>query len=146
MFTIQHHYEIRWYYLLVILKICILAIYIGIYPNPVPFGGLNEQSLFGIAGDHWLHFLFFVLLTVLLPRSFHHHPLSYSPMLLVILLFLAFASEFIQGMFPWKRFDWWDILANVIGVFIGSLVLLGLSKCARKFQTNYLYELNTNNV
>ncbi|CAO3644312.1 unnamed protein product [Cunninghamella echinulata] len=34
----------------------------------------------------------------------------------------CFGSEFIQGLLPYRTFDWYDILANIIGSSVGLLI------------------------
>lgn len=105
---------------LVLTLLGLLGTYIAIWPNPVPFGGLDERRIVGIAGDHVLHMVAFALISLLLPHLLHDPPPWTT--LLTVLVGAAVLSEAIQALFPWKRFDWGDVLSNLIGVTLGCAV------------------------
>jgi len=122
--------RINWPIAIILGATLLFAAYVGLCPHPWSlFANLNERRMLGIAGDHYLHFaVFFILATfgghVLIP------PISLR-IILVIGFFGAFGSEALQGLFPWKTFDWFDIIANLIGLFAG----LGLSHLLQRRRT-----------
>ena len=101
----------------ILLLVALLGIYIAAWPNPVPFGGLNQRSIWGVAGDHVLHALAFAILALLLPRLLHP-PLPWSVVLAVV-VGGAVVTEALQGLLPWKTFDWGDVMANLVGGAVG---------------------------
>ncbi|CAO3593760.1 unnamed protein product [Absidia cylindrospora] len=72
--------------------------------------------------DKVLHFSTFCILSVCLYFLWN---LSFKRNLILtcgILFFLTIGSEFIQGLLPYRTFDWYDILANVLGSTTGLLL------------------------
>ncbi|KAI9227159.1 MAG: hypothetical protein DHS80DRAFT_24556 [Piptocephalis tieghemiana] len=47
-------------------------------------------------------------------------------------LLCSFGSEFVQGLLPYREFDWWDILANVLGSALGIGAAIGGEECVRR--------------
>lgn len=116
----------RWVFL-IILGGLVLLLYMGLHPNPVLVGGLDETSLLGIAGDYWLHAIVFMVISmmVIVLSSTRH---SWIISLLVI---MAIGSELLQGMTPWRVFDYYDIVANLIGIVVG-LGIVGVMKAIQR--------------
>jgi uncharacterized membrane protein YccC len=54
-------------------------------------------------------------------------------LLAVFIVVLAVGAEFVQGsgILPQRSFDWWDLLANLIGCCIGLALLLWARKRTR---------------
>lgn len=78
---------------------------------------LHEQI-----NDKMLHFSIFFILACFLYFLWN---LSVKRNLILAtssLLFLAIGSEFIQGLLPYRSFDGYDILANVIGGISGIVI------------------------
>jgi glycopeptide antibiotics resistance protein len=111
--------DIRWSLLLLLFSL--LLLYIGLHPNPVPFGGLNERQWLGVAGDHWLHFSAFLLLTLLVPKCVE---LS-DGWIFMGMVIMAVGSEMLQGACPWRKFDYYDIVANFCGIVAASIIKAG---------------------
>jgi glycopeptide antibiotics resistance protein len=109
-------------------------LYIGIWPHPVPFDGLNEKRIMKIAGDHWIHLISFTLLAVLLPYA--TLPRLPFKLTVVICVIGAFASEGLQGLCPWKRFDWFDVLANLLGISFGSITVIATERVSLSMRQN----------
>lgn len=116
----------RWIVISSLFLLSLLAIYIAIYPYPYPFINLNEKRWLGLAGDHWLHFLYFSILTTTLPWCTSPALSWWYP--IPILAMATIGSEWIQSWFPWKQFDWWDVVANVIGLLVGAITAISLEK------------------
>ncbi|KAI8330451.1 hypothetical protein BC941DRAFT_475563 [Chlamydoabsidia padenii] len=76
--------------------------------------------------DKVLHFGTFCILSICL---YYLWNLTFKRNLILtgsILFFLTIGSEFIQGLLPYRTFDWYDILANVLGSLTGLMMALGL--------------------
>lgn len=117
--------QVRWPVLMVFLLLTIFAAYVALAPHPPPpFSGLNERRwLFGIAGDHWLHFGYCCLATSLLAVVLED-PVPPLSIVLGFMLLVSTGSEVLQGLLPWRHFDWYDILANIIGCGAGGALIL----------------------
>ncbi|KAI8084847.1 uncharacterized protein BX664DRAFT_316372 [Halteromyces radiatus] len=86
--------------------------------------------------DKVLHFGTFCILSVFL---YYLWNLSFRRNLIlttIILFALTIGSEFIQGLLPYRSFDWYDILANILGSFCGLMLafLMDYLWTARKAQ------------
>jgi VanZ family protein len=103
----------RW--AVVLLLFGVLLLYIGLHPNPILFPRLNERHVLGVAGDHWLHFWTFLILSRLVPRVISPFSIAW-----LVLIALAVGSELLQGICPWRTFDHYDILANSCGLLLGG--------------------------
>ncbi|SAM06457.1 hypothetical protein [Absidia glauca] len=76
--------------------------------------------------DKTLHFGTFCILSICL---YYLWNLSFRRNLVLaggILFILTIGSEFLQGLLPYRTFDWYDILANVLGSLTGLMIALGL--------------------
>jgi len=47
---------------------------------------------------------------------------------LVVILFLAIITELIQLVIPYRTFNFFDLIANAVGIFLGILVMKVFSK------------------
>lgn len=117
-------YKLRPGIIVALLGLGLFMAYVGLAPNPRPFNGLNEKRFLRIAGDHWLHFLSFTLLSTLLP--FITEPVLGLWLSSLVCMTASVLSETVQGMFPWKRFDWWDIVANLVGTALGTSLAISV--------------------
>lgn len=95
----------------------LLLLYIGLHPNPIPFTTLNDRRLFGFRGDHHLHFLAFLVVSLVGPSI--TRPSVPPAVALAALIVVAVSSEALQGCMPWRSFDWTDVGANMIGITVG---------------------------
>lgn len=124
--------RVRWPVLIVFLVLTAAAAYVALARHPPPpFARLSERPwLLNIARDHWLHFGYCFLATVLLTAVLRDPspPLS---LVMGVMLLVSVGSEMIQGVLPWKRFDWYDVLANMVGSVLGGAVIL-LTKLLRR--------------
>lgn len=113
--------------LFLFLPLCLVLLYIGLHPNPGPFANLNNRQLLGIRGDHYLHVVAFFLVSLVGP-AITRPPLP-VPVALALLLVMAVGSEVVQGLMPWRQFDWVDVVANLVGIALGyGLRLLVVEK------------------
>ncbi len=87
--------------------------------------GLNNVTVFEIRGDYLLHFALFIPLLVLmrfcLNISFIRNP-KVALLGLLFGLILAIGTELVQYYLPYRSYNINDVIANVLGVLIGSLV------------------------
>ena len=85
-------------------------------------------SFLGIPTDKIVHFLMFMPFPVLALLSFElKKPHLFKLVLIVVLLFitgclLAWATEYVQGLLPYRDMDPKDFRADSLGLFIGSVV------------------------
>ncbi|ORX53132.1 hypothetical protein DM01DRAFT_1383751 [Hesseltinella vesiculosa] len=76
--------------------------------------------------DKVLHFMTFCILSVCL---YYVWNLSFQRNLLLatsIMLVMSIGSEFIQDLLPYRTFDVWDIVANLLGSGLGLILAFGL--------------------
>ncbi|KAI9301056.1 hypothetical protein BJ944DRAFT_208274 [Cunninghamella echinulata] len=84
--------------------------------------GFAPISVHEYINDKLLHFSTFCILGICL---YYLWNLSYRRNFIlasVILFAISFGSEFVQGLLPYRTFDWYDILANIIGSSVGLLI------------------------
>lgn len=113
-------YHPRWPVVVFVLLLSSLALYIAIHPNPRPFAGLNQTQFLHIAGDHWFHFGFFLLLGVSV--CWMSIPSIRWWWAIIPVMIATVGSEWVQSWFPWKIFDWWDVVANIVGCLVGFTI------------------------
>jgi len=86
--------------------------------------GLNNNYLVSIRFDYLAHFVLFIPWMFLLKKtsnfSFKKNINSTAGLILVALLF-ALSTELIQYYLPFRAFNINDLVANGIGIIIGSL-------------------------
>ncbi|ORY99059.1 hypothetical protein BCR43DRAFT_488658 [Syncephalastrum racemosum] len=105
-----------------------LRILVALFFLLIVFGvlGFAPVHLHEAVNDKALHFGAFFVLAVCLYFLWN---LSYKRNLVlasVILFSIAVLSEFIQGLLPYRTFDGYDIVANIVGGTLGLLVAFGL--------------------
>lgn len=111
--------------ILTILYLC--AIGVLCFAN---FSNVNEvpRSLFGIPADKIVHFLMFLPFPVLVFFSFRLSGTGVvKSLLLIIAIFavgclLAWGTEYVQGMLPYRDMDMEDFKADRIGLASGSMI------------------------
>ena len=111
--------------ILTILYLC--AIGVICFAN---FSNVNEvpRSLFGIPADKIVHFLMFLPFPVLVFFSFRLSGTGVvKSLLLIIAIFavgclLAWSTEYVQGMLPYRDMDMEDFKADRIGLASGSMI------------------------
>ena len=85
-------------------------------------------SFLGIPTDKIVHFLMFLPFPVLALLSFElKKPHLFKLVLIVVLLFitgclLAWATEYVQGLLPYRDMDPKDFRADSLGLLVGSVV------------------------
>lgn len=85
-------------------------------------------SFLGIPTDKIVHFLMFMPFPVLALLSFElKKPHLFKLVLIVVLLFitgclLAWATEYVQGLLPYRDMDPKDFRADSLGLLVGSVV------------------------
>lgn len=67
--------------------------------------------------DKIVHFLMFAFLAVNVAQSFKSNLVVW----IVACLFLGLGTEVAQIYIPGRNFEWWDILADSLGVMLGFL-------------------------
>ena len=118
-------FRIRYRWLIINILIISLVAYIGLHPSPIPpFQNLNNHHLLSIRGDLLLHALTFLILTLTIPLL--TQPALPFSLMIVGGMGAAWLTEFVQGLFPWKTFDWHDVVANAVGLVIGLVCLYSL--------------------
>ncbi|ORX91177.1 hypothetical protein K493DRAFT_317470 [Basidiobolus meristosporus CBS 931.73] len=106
----------RWILGVVIVVWCLFMAFLGFAP------GLEVEI-----NDKVLHFFCFGFLTSLIYFFLNSPTLAQNVMRAALAaLALGLSSEFVQGLLPYKQFDWLDICANLLG----SSVFLGASAAA----------------
>jgi VanZ family protein len=112
--------KIFWFYTILIPILAVL-------PLNGANGTLNNNYFISIRLDHVLHIGLFALWLVLYKlayftgKSFYRKSDTITFIALVTLF--ALSCEFIQALVPYRSFNINDLLANLIGVFIGLLFL-----------------------
>jgi len=83
--------------------------------TPVPTGGRDEFDL-----DKVMHIAVFFTLILTARSAYPNKKIVFA----IILVAYAFISEFIQGKYlPLRHFDWYDIIADLIGLALGSFTI-----------------------
>jgi len=92
-------------------------------------GELNDITILHFRGDYFLHVLMFVPWLLFFPAI----KINLWLWFLCGILFASF-SEAIQYLLPYRAFNVNDLLANIIGIFIGSVVVIAfkLTKILRE--------------
>ncbi|ORZ23314.1 hypothetical protein BCR42DRAFT_404469 [Absidia repens] len=101
------------------LRVLILLFFLLILMGILGFAPIHLHERIN---DKALHFSTFCILTVCLYFLWN---LSFKRNLILtcgVLFFLTIGSEFVQGLLPYRTFDWNDILANVFGSATGLLL------------------------
>ncbi|MBN2735802.1 MAG: VanZ family protein [Spirochaetales bacterium] len=104
----------------VIMIITFLAIiFFSTLPSIQPDMGIQNS-------DKFFHGLAYFILALSIILSFDQ--LKYMILFMVIGLLLSISLEFLQEMIPRRHFSVFDMLANGIGLFLGSMVGLVFKK------------------
>lgn len=107
--------QVTWlFYLLFILFISIIPLSNADVPS------LNKIYFLGIRVDLLLHALIFI---PLLPLWHLSRPSQNIWLLFLFSVMIAFASEFVHFLLPYRSFDINDMFANIIGVFPGFMIV-----------------------
>ena len=96
----------------------------------LPLGGdnaINNMFVISIRMDYILHFVIFLpwvfLLRMVSNKTFKTAPYKTVTLILLGVLF-AFSTEFVQYFLTYRAFNINDLLANGLGVVMGSVVFL----------------------
>lgn len=84
-------------------------------------GSSSEEVFLFEHADKWIHGMAFMGLVIIL---FWGMPIG-EKSLMVFVVFVAIFSDVAQIYVPGRFFDWLDILANLMGVFLGLLLIKG---------------------
>ncbi len=87
---------------------------------------LNNMDVISIRGDYLVHALIFLPWTIVGLAAYR-----ISFLWIVALFLMAAATEMIQYFIHYRAFNINDLTANVIGVFLGLLLFLILSKSGK---------------
>jgi VanZ family protein len=95
------------------------------------FGHLNDTYIINIRLDYISHFLLFIPWVTIVYLTFGKESafLNFDTYTLISLLTFAAFAEFIQYYLPYRTFNINDLLANVFGVLLGTLLAKPLSQC-----------------
>lgn len=112
----------------------IWAILVGIVIL-LPGGSMPKLLFFDIVGfDKLIHLGSFTVLSLLMIIGFakqyrnagYHFNIYYVS--IALLLFYAALLEVLQLYVPGRTFEWWDIVSNISGVFLGRLIFFVIYK------------------
>ena len=107
-----------WGYLLFLFLIAIIPI------NNVSSGTLNSVFIVRIRLDYLLHSLIFIPWIFLYSVTFRPEKISDKLIMVVAGLLMAFATEGVQYFIIYRAYNSNDLLANFLGVLLGSFALL----------------------
>lgn len=109
----------RWILFFSVIAFWILMIQIA--PRFLPFD-FERIKIFGlnIHTDYLTHVLLFVTLVIIISVL---HLRVKTRFLLPIMLIAAFVAEVVQIYIPKRTYNIWDLLSNVLGVFIGIIIV-----------------------
>ena len=84
--------------------------------------------IFGIAIDKVVHFTLFFPYPLLIWLAFNEYFIKVFKNLTILIIgisgfVLAFVAEYMQSFNPYRNFDLYDILANIIAIIAGTLIL-----------------------
>jgi hypothetical protein len=78
--------------------------------------------------DKIVHALEFFFLTILLLNTFTQYRTKGAYIIALVCAFaLAFGSEYVQRFVPGRSYSYFDILADLSGIIVGTLVYWGIS-------------------
>ena len=107
------------------------AIYVSSLQHLIPFG------------DKGGHFMMYGTLALLLNFSFEFKHFFNTPMNQlgsICALLFSTAEEFSQLMFATRTFDYYDMVANVLGILAFTIVSLLIGKQLSKYNTHLVTE------
>ncbi len=97
----------------------LLVVVISVVPlGNVGVPSLNKMYFLSIRVDVLLHVLIFI---PLVPLWHLGRPGASLWLLLFLAVLIAFFAEFIHYLLPYRSFDTYDMIANIVGVFPGFL-------------------------
>ncbi len=100
-----------------------------LFISVVPLGGmsksLSDTTVLSIRGDYLLHALVFLPLVPLWKFSIPSHTLW---LVIPVGLLLAAGTEYSHYYLPYRAYNVNDLVANMLGVFIGALIYLVMPK------------------
>ena len=73
--------------------------------------------------DKIIHFLLFFIQSFLITKTYFSLKFSFNffKMILILLLIFCFFIEIIQIIMPYRTFDYFDLLSNILGSALGSV-------------------------
>ena len=73
--------------------------------------------------DKIIHFLLFFIQSFLITKTYFSVKFSFNffKMILILLLIFCFFIEIIQIIMPYRTFDYFDLLSNILGSALGSV-------------------------
>jgi VanZ family protein len=88
---------------------------------------LNNTYIVSIRLDYILHVGIFILWLILYKLAYNSRIAAYSKneilRLIVLIVLFAILSEVVQSLIPYRSFNINDLIANLVGAFIGILLL-----------------------
>jgi VanZ family protein len=103
--------------------VCIVLLFLGV----INLNFRNDASKPGF--DKVLHFFGFFVLSVLLLLTFEYYKLSYKYVaVFLVALGIGILIEAVQLGIPGREFSLWDILADVLGIIVGSVLVWSFSR------------------
>lgn len=87
--------------------------------------------------DKIIHFLFYFVFVFLWIKSSKNISLHYFLIVLILAIFLGISIEFLQEYYTQNRtFDWYDIVANVLGAIISFILV----------KSHHVYKTKTSHI
>ena len=109
---------IFWCYFFFLILIAILPV------NNVSSGTLNCVFIVRVRLDYLLHSLLFIPWIFLYTVTFRREKISDKLIMVIAGLLMAFATEGVQYFLTYRAYNINDLLANFLGVLLGSFALL----------------------
>ena len=117
--NIQKHLRLLFSgYLLFLFLIAVLPL------NNISSGILNNVFIIRIRLDYLLHSLLFIPWIILYSVTFRPEKISEKLTMVIAGLLMAFATEGVQYFLTYRAYNINDLLANFLGVLLGSFALL----------------------
>lgn len=122
-------------FLIIVLSVLIFLVPYGVISSSlIPLVGCNIPYGF-VPFDKFIHVVFPALFTFFLARSFDRSKeiATYGQatgMAMVAVFAIGLALELLQIWTPGRTFDYYDLLANGVGICIGGLIRVMMGKLA----------------
>lgn len=100
----------------------LLVFIIYIYPFSDQFS-LNRHQIISFRGDHVMHLLVFTPVPFILHPFFYLRHKNRNSFAISLALVIAASLELIHYILPYRSFTTADLLANILGVGIGSILM-----------------------
>ncbi|KAI8996937.1 hypothetical protein BDB01DRAFT_830574 [Pilobolus umbonatus] len=84
--------------------------------------GFAPISLHEVINDKILHFTVFFILAVILYCLWNMSVKRNLLLSMIVIMIISVGSEFIQGLLPYRSFDVYDIVSNVLGGICGMMM------------------------